>query len=192
MCAVPNSAPPAHRASSTFDPRTARSRSQRHAAFISSALRLTSAYGCHRRRAPALLDLRTKPDGWSDCRSAAIQPSRRFGARSISPNWRRSWRRSAFGPPSSSRRPITARRPPRSSRTRARGRIAGVVGCFPPEQPEKAARMLAGLGGEAKVVGIRHLVNGEPDPDWKLRDEVGEGLRVVVERVLRATASASW
>ena len=62
--------------------------------------------------------------------------------------------------------------------------IAGVVGWIPLERPDEAARMLEALGRERKFVGVRHLVNVEPDPDWILRENVIEGLQVLASRGL--------
>jgi len=55
--------------------------------------------------------------------------------------------------------------------------IAGVVGWIPLDRPDEAARMLDALAHERKFVGVRHLINVEPDPDWILRGPVIEGLR---------------
>lgn len=44
--------------------------------------------------------------------------------------------------------------------------------------------MLETLGSERKFVGVRHLVNVEPDPDWILRKNVIEGLRVLASHGL--------
>ena len=61
------------------------------------------------------------------------------------------------------------------------GLVAGVVGWTDLTDP-KIADALAELrelpGGEA-LVGIRHQVQGEPDPDWLVRPEVLRGLRAV-------------
>ena len=62
--------------------------------------------------------------------------------------------------------------------------IGGVVGWIPLAQPDEAARMLDTLGRERKFVGVRHLINVEPDPDWILSEQVIEGLRVVASRSL--------
>jgi L-fuconolactonase len=40
------------------------------------------------------------------------------------------------------------------------------------------ARLRAGPGGD-RLVGIRHQVHDEPDPDWLLRDDVRRGIRSV-------------
>ena len=67
---------------------------------------------------------------------------------------------------------------------RANSWIAGVVGWVPLDRPEEAARMLDAMSREQKFVGVRHLINVEPNPDWILRPEVIEGLRIVAERGL--------
>lgn len=43
--------------------------------------------------------------------------------------------------------------------------IAGVVGWVPLAKPDDADRALDALTGERTLVGIRHLINVEPDPD---------------------------
>jgi L-fuconolactonase len=56
--------------------------------------------------------------------------------------------------------------------------IAGVVGWVDLESPSVAddlAALQAGPGGSA-LVGIRHLVQAEPDPDWLTRPAVLRGL----------------
>ena len=62
--------------------------------------------------------------------------------------------------------------------------IAGVVGWVPLDRPDVAARMLDELGAQPKLVGIRHLINVEPDPDWILREPVLDGLRLLEQRGL--------
>lgn len=60
-------------------------------------------------------------------------------------------------------------------------RVAGVVGWVDltaPDVPDVLADLRTGEGGEA-LVGIRHQVHDEPDPDWLLRDDVRQGLRAV-------------
>ncbi|MFB4419920.1 amidohydrolase [Streptomyces sp. QL37] len=59
--------------------------------------------------------------------------------------------------------------------------VAGVVGWTDLTAPD-IAETLAGLralpGGD-RLVGIRHQVQGEPDPEWLLRPDVLRGLRAV-------------
>jgi L-fuconolactonase len=57
--------------------------------------------------------------------------------------------------------------------------IAGVVGYVPLERPEEAASRLSALQERDKFVGIRNLIHDQPDPDWLLRPDVAEGLRIL-------------
>jgi L-fuconolactonase len=62
-------------------------------------------------------------------------------------------------------------------------RIAGVVAWVDLTNPgiaDELAALRAGPGGD-RLVGIRHQVHDEPDPDWLLRPDVVRGL-VAVER----------
>ncbi len=59
--------------------------------------------------------------------------------------------------------------------------VAGVVGWVDLEAPDVAdrlARLADGPGGE-KLVGVRHLVQSEPDPHWLARRAVRRGLGAV-------------
>jgi L-fuconolactonase len=59
--------------------------------------------------------------------------------------------------------------------------IAGVVGWADLTSPgvaDEIARLRAGPGG-GRLVGIRHLVESEPDPDWLRRPDVRRGLQAV-------------
>ena len=61
--------------------------------------------------------------------------------------------------------------------------VRGVVGWVDLTDPEVAgviAELRAGPGGD-RLVGIRHQVHDEPDPDWLLRDDVLRGVRAVGE-----------
>jgi len=61
--------------------------------------------------------------------------------------------------------------------------VAGVVGWVDLTAAEIAdalAGLRAGPGGEY-LVGIRHQVQGEPDPEWLLRTDVQRGLAAVAE-----------
>ncbi|GAA1171594.1 L-fuconolactonase [Kitasatospora gansuensis] len=61
--------------------------------------------------------------------------------------------------------------------------IAGVVGwadLTSGQLPATLARLRGGPGGEF-LLGLRHLVQGEADPDWLDRPDVRRGLRAVAE-----------
>jgi len=62
--------------------------------------------------------------------------------------------------------------------------IAGVVGWAPLARPGDVERTLDACAGEPALVGIRHLINVEPDPDWIVQPEVLDGLRVLAARGL--------
>ena len=61
--------------------------------------------------------------------------------------------------------------------------IAGVVGWADLTAPDIADRIaaLAELPGGAKLVGLRHQVQREPDPDWLTRPDVRRGLAAVAQ-----------
>jgi L-fuconolactonase len=61
--------------------------------------------------------------------------------------------------------------------------VAGVVGWVDLTSPD-VAETIAGIRDRDhrdRLVGIRHLVHDEPDPEWLLRDEVLGGLGAVAE-----------
>ncbi|MYT03423.1 MULTISPECIES: amidohydrolase family protein [Streptomyces] len=61
--------------------------------------------------------------------------------------------------------------------------VAGVVGwtdLTAPDVTETLAALRAGTGGD-HLVGIRHQVQGEPDPRWLVRPDVLRGLAAVAE-----------
>ncbi len=61
--------------------------------------------------------------------------------------------------------------------------VAGVVGWVDltaPDVSDRLAALRAGPGGE-RLVGIRHLVQAEPDPSWLNRPDVRRGLAAVEE-----------
>ena len=62
--------------------------------------------------------------------------------------------------------------------------ISGVVGWVPLAQPGDVDRALDARAGEPKLVGVRHLVNVEPDPDWIIRPDVLQGLQILAARGL--------
>ncbi|MFJ6852521.1 amidohydrolase family protein [Streptomyces sp. NPDC091271] len=59
--------------------------------------------------------------------------------------------------------------------------VAGVVGWTDLTAPDVAGTLagLRDLPGGDRLVGIRHQVQGEPDPEWLLRPDVLRGLRAV-------------
>lgn len=61
--------------------------------------------------------------------------------------------------------------------------VAGVVGWTDLTRPDAAEELarLRRLPGGRHLVGIRHQVQGEPDPEWLLRPDVGSGLRAVAD-----------
>ncbi|MGW3245689.1 amidohydrolase family protein [Streptomyces sp. NPDC001070] len=61
--------------------------------------------------------------------------------------------------------------------------VAGVVGWTDLTHPGVADRLAAlrELPGGEHLVGIRHQVQGEPDPEWLLRPDVLRGLRAVAD-----------
>ncbi len=64
-----------------------------------------------------------------------------------------------------------------------RGLVAGVVGWVDLTDPgigDVLAALREGPGGDL-LVGVRHLVQGEPDPRWLTRPDVRRGLRAVAE-----------
>lgn len=59
--------------------------------------------------------------------------------------------------------------------------VVGVVAYVPLDRPDEAARALAELRADDRVVGVRNLIHDQPDPDWILRPDVDEGLGVLEE-----------
>ena len=60
--------------------------------------------------------------------------------------------------------------------------IAGVVAWVPLDRPAEAAGRLDELAERPAFCGIRTLIHDQPDPDWLLRPEVGEGLALLEQR----------
>jgi L-fuconolactonase len=60
------------------------------------------------------------------------------------------------------------------------GGVVGWVDLTDPNVSETIAEVLQGPNG-SKLVGFRHLVHDEADPEWLLRDEVLRGLAAVAE-----------
>jgi L-fuconolactonase len=57
--------------------------------------------------------------------------------------------------------------------------VGGVVGWVPLNEPQKASQQLYIYAKNPLFKGVRHLIHEEADPDWIVRDEVIEGLRVL-------------
>ena len=64
----------------------------------------------------------------------------------------------------------------------AHPQIAGVVAWVPLDRPDEAAAGLERLAGRPKFAGIRTLIHDQPDADWLLRPDVGEGLALLEGR----------
>jgi L-fuconolactonase len=62
--------------------------------------------------------------------------------------------------------------------------ILGVVGWLALERGESVAPRLEQLRAGSKFRGVRVGINMSPDADWLLRDDVGEGLRLLEEHDL--------
>ncbi|HEY8719057.1 amidohydrolase family protein [Pengzhenrongella sp.] len=64
-------------------------------------------------------------------------------------------------------------------------RVAGVVAWVPLDRPDEAARLLDDWrDSPAPVVGVRHLIHREPDPDWLIGPAVADGLELLAARGL--------
>lgn len=55
-------------------------------------------------------------------------------------------------------------------------RVKGVVAWAPLTDEAALTNVLEQYADNARIVGIRHLMHGEPDPDWVVSDAVGKGL----------------
>lgn len=62
--------------------------------------------------------------------------------------------------------------------------VAGVVGWVDLTSPKVGDELDKLLAGPGRLIGIRHQVHDEPDPDWLLRDDVRRGLAAVRDRGL--------
>jgi L-fuconolactonase len=57
--------------------------------------------------------------------------------------------------------------------------VRGVVGWVPLADPPAAAQALEELPERGRLVGIRHLISNEPNPEWLLQDGVQESLQLL-------------
>jgi len=60
-------------------------------------------------------------------------------------------------------------------------RVAGIVGWVPLEHPADAAQAIDRYSQEPTIVGVRHLIHNEPDPDWVLKEGVLHSLGLLAE-----------
>jgi L-fuconolactonase len=58
-------------------------------------------------------------------------------------------------------------------------RVTGIVGWAPLLDPEETARTIEGWRSDPRMVGVRHLINDEPDPDWIMQPPVLESLALL-------------
>ncbi|WP_276353269.1 amidohydrolase family protein [Cohnella caldifontis] len=63
-------------------------------------------------------------------------------------------------------------------------RVKGVVGWVPLDRPYEAGKQLERLTKNPYFKGVRHLIHCEADPDWIVRDEVIEGLKMLASFAL--------
>jgi L-fuconolactonase len=71
------------------------------------------------------------------------------------------------------------------------GFVAGVVGWVPLANPAACARALDRFAAHpGRLVGIRHLIHDEPDPDWVVQSRVLESLALLASRRLAFDLSA--
>lgn len=68
--------------------------------------------------------------------------------------------------------------------TASNSRVVAVVGWFDMLDPEGASAALDALQASGPIVGIRHLIHDEPDPDWVLQPAVSESLAHLAARGL--------
>ena len=62
--------------------------------------------------------------------------------------------------------------------------VVGGVVVWLPLHDAAASEALLDAWGDRPVVGARHLVHRDPDPDWLLRDDVAQGLALLARRGL--------
>lgn len=70
--------------------------------------------------------------------------------------------------------------------------IAGVVGWVPLYDHAEAAKLLDRYGRHPKWCGVRHLNHDEPDPDWLVRKDVLDGLKLLEARDMSFDVVAVW
>jgi L-fuconolactonase len=122
-------------------------------------------------------DLAVRPQPWTD----ELPPLRRsFGLDELRPALRRN---GIDGTVLVQTVPVAEETPEFLALAADAPEILGVVGWVDLTAPgvdERLAALRAAPGGE-RLVGVRHVVQAEPDPDWLLREDVLAGLRRVAD-----------
>lgn len=62
--------------------------------------------------------------------------------------------------------------------------VVGIIAYVPLDRPDDVAAQLAELRTDPRVVGVRNLIQMNPNPDWILHPDVGESLRLIEEAEL--------
>jgi L-fuconolactonase len=60
-------------------------------------------------------------------------------------------------------------------------RVVGIVGWAPLLEPEAVARTIEAWRTDPLMVGVRHLINDEPDPDWIMQPPALESLGLLAD-----------
>lgn len=60
-------------------------------------------------------------------------------------------------------------------------RIVGIVGWMPLLQPSEVTKVCEMWSVDPRMVGVRHLIHDEPDPDWIMQPAVLESLSLLAE-----------
>jgi L-fuconolactonase len=60
-------------------------------------------------------------------------------------------------------------------------RVIGIVGWAPLLEPAAAADTIEAWTADPRLVGVRHLINDEPDPDWIMQAPVLESLGLLAD-----------
>jgi len=70
--------------------------------------------------------------------------------------------------------------------------VGGIVGWVPLYKPEEAQKKLEEFTKNPKFKGVRHLIHEEKNPDWLLREDVIEGLKVLASFDIPFDVVAVW
>ena len=62
--------------------------------------------------------------------------------------------------------------------------VLGVVGWIPLDNPDQTLKYLECISNRDLLIGIRHLINFEPDAKWLLRPEVIDSIQVIASQNL--------